>query len=107
MEINLSPKDDPKSIKLYNLLLEEQRSRYACIFKEYLDVFTWKYEYLNTYDIEIIQHRIPLKPDAKPVKKKMRQVNSMLLPVIVKEVKKSLDDKIILPLSCYDWVDNI
>ena len=63
---------------------------YASLFKEYLDVFAWKYEDLKTYDISIFKHRIPLKLDTKPVKQKLRQVNPMLLSIIEKEVSHTL-----------------
>jgi hypothetical protein len=77
------------------------------LFKEYVDVFAWKYEDLKTYDTTIIQHRIPLKPRTKPFRKKMRQVNPILLPIIEKEVKKLLDAKIIIPLRYSEWVANL
>jgi hypothetical protein len=31
-----------------------------------MDVFTWTYQDLKTYDTKIIQHVIPLKKDTKP-----------------------------------------
>jgi hypothetical protein len=77
------------------------------IFKEYVDVFAWKYEDLKTYDTSIIQHRIPLKPGTKPFKKKLRQVNPILLPIIEKEIRKLLDAKIIIPLRYSEWVENL
>ena len=39
-------------------------------FREFKDVFAWTYEDLKTYDTNIIQHIIPLKEDAKPLKHK-------------------------------------
>ena len=39
--------------------------RYAYLSKEYLNVFTCKYDNLKTYNTSIIQHRISLKRDAK------------------------------------------
>jgi hypothetical protein len=68
------------------------------LFKEYVDVFAWKYEDLKTYDTGIIQHRIPLKHGKKPFKKKPRQIIPILFPIIEQEVKKLLDAKIIIPL---------
>jgi hypothetical protein len=31
--------------------------------KELSNVFAWSYEYLTVYDIDIIQHTIPIKED--------------------------------------------
>jgi hypothetical protein len=71
---------------------------YANLFKEFIEIFAWKYKDLKTYDTSIIQHRIPLKMGSNPFKHKLRQVKPILLPVIEKELKKLLDAKIIVPL---------
>ena len=63
-----------------------------------MDIFSWSYEDLKTYDTSIIQHKIPLKPDTKTLWQKLRRINPILLPVIEKEVKKLLDGKILVPL---------
>jgi hypothetical protein len=62
---------------------------------------------LRTYDTSIIEHKIPLKEDAKPFKQKLRQINPMLLPIMEKEVKKLLDAQIIIPLRFLEWVANL
>ena len=66
--------------------------------KEFVDVFYWSYEDLNTFDTSIVQHKMPLKPTTKLFRKKLRHFNPMLLLVIEKEMKKLLDAKIIFPL---------
>jgi hypothetical protein len=48
-----------------------------------------------------------LKPRVKPFRQKLRQFNPILLPVIEKEVKKLLDEKIIVPLRYSNWVENL
>jgi hypothetical protein len=75
--------------------------------KEFSDVFAWTYEYLRTYDTSIIEKNIPLKEETKPFRKKLRQINPMLLHVMEKEVKNILDAKIIIPLRYYEWVANL
>jgi len=77
------------------------------LFKEYKDVFAWSYEELKTYDITIIEHKIPLKPGVKPFQQKMRKIDLVLLPIIEKEVKKLLDAKIIIPIRYYEWITNL
>ena len=54
-----------------------------------------------------MQHKIPLKGDAKPHKQKLRQINPLLLPSIEKEIKKLLKAKIIVPLRYSEWVENL
>ena len=68
------------------------------LLTKYKDVIAWSYEELKTYDPEIITHEIPLKPDAKPFHQRQRLVNPITKPLIMKEVQKLLDAKIIFPI---------
>ena len=62
-------------IKLSKTLLAHIKLKYIEFFKEFSDVFAWSYEDLKSYHIEIIQHKIPLKENQKPFKKKLRRIN--------------------------------
>jgi hypothetical protein len=77
------------------------------LLNKFSDIFTWTYEDLKTYDRSIIEHKIPLKEETKPFRKKLRQINPMLLSVMEKEVKRILDDNIIIPLRYSEWVANL
>jgi hypothetical protein len=88
-------------------LSKEQRVEYVKLLKDFVDVFAWKYEDLITYDTNIIEHKIPLKVEAKHFRQKLRQINPMLLPIMEKEVKKLLDAQIIIPLRYLEWVANL
>jgi hypothetical protein len=103
-ECNIGIEKDPKFVKLLSSLSREQRVEYAELLKEFADVFSWTYENLRTYNTSIIEHKIPLKEEAKPFRQKLRQINPMLLPTMEKEVKKILDAQIIVPLRYYEWV---
>jgi hypothetical protein len=70
-------------------------------------VFAWTYEDLKTYDTFVIEHKIPLKEEAKTFRQKLRQINPMLLPIMEKEVKNLLDAQIIIPLRYSNWVANL
>ena len=70
-------------------------------------MFAWSYSDLKTYDKKVMQHKIPLKPDTKPVRQKLRHLNPTLFPIIEKEIKKLWEAKIILPLRFFNWVANI
>jgi hypothetical protein len=71
-ECNIGMEKDPKYVKLLSSLSREQRAEYAEILKYFSDVFAWTYEDLRTYDTSIIEHKIPLKEEAKPFRKKLR-----------------------------------
>ena len=75
--------------------------------KEFSDVFPWTYEDPRTYDTTVIEHKIPLKEEAKQFRKKLRQTNPMLLPIMEREVKMILDAQIIVPLRKSEWIENL
>jgi hypothetical protein len=106
-ECNIGSQEEPRFVKLSNSLSSEQRAEYTELLKEFADVFAWMYEDLKTYDTSVIEHKIPLKEEAKPFRQKLRQINPMLLPVMEKEVKKLLNAQIIVPLRYSEWVANL
>ena len=65
--INLGTPDKPQNINLGVQCYDEEKSTFTKLFKEYKDVFTWSYEYLNMFDTQIMQHVIPIKEGAKQV----------------------------------------
>jgi len=74
------------------------------LLTKYKDVIAWSYEELKTYDPEIITHNIPLKLDTKPFRQRQCPVNPIIEPLIMEEVKKLLDAKIIFPVRHSTWV---
>ena len=101
-ECNIGTIDKPKIIKLSASLPPDQKPKYIDLFKEFQDVFAWSYEDLKSYDSSVIQHIIPLKPNQKPFKQKLRRINPMLLPSIEKEVQKMFKARIIAPIRFSD-----
>lgn len=72
-----------------------------------MDVFAWSYDDLEKYDLDIIQHKIPLKYGVKPHRQNLRQINPLLLAPIENEVKKLMQEKIIVPLRYLDLDSNL
>ena len=97
-DCNIGLAEKPKMIKLSKSLPPDQKPKYVDLFKEFQDVFAWSYEDLKSYDTSVIQHTIPLKPNQKPFKQKLRIINPVLLPLIEKEVKRMFEAGIIAPI---------
>jgi ribonuclease HI len=91
VECNIGTPEEPKFVKLSRSLTREQRAEYTELLREFANMFSWTYEDLKTYDTSIIEHNIPVKEEAKPFRKKLRQINPMLLHVMEKEVKNLLE----------------
>ena len=85
-ECSIGTDTKPKMIKLLKNLPPQEKEKYMELLKEYQDVFAWSYEDLKAYDTSIIQHKIPIKDDQKPFKKKLRRINPVLLPLIEKRI---------------------
>ena len=93
-------------VKISKSLSYEERKIYIKVLREFIIFFTWSYEDMKIYDTNIIQHNIPLNPNTKPFRWKLRRINPILLLFIEKEVKKLIDAKIIIPLRYSTWVEN-
>jgi len=106
-ECNIGTLEKPKIIKLSKSLPPDQKPKYVDLLKEFQDVFAWSYEDLKSYDTSVIQDRIPLKPNQKPFKHKLRRINPMLLPSIEKEVQKMFKAGIIAPIRFSEWISNL
>lgn len=77
------------------------------MLKQYSNVFAWSYDDSKLYDTSVIRHTIPLKANEKPFKQKPRRVNSLLFPLIEKEIRKLFNAKIIVSLRHSKWLANI
>jgi hypothetical protein len=63
--VNLGTLEQPKYINPGTCCSEVEKHTFMQLFKKYLDVFTWTYEYLNIYDTRIIHQVIPIKGGVK------------------------------------------
>jgi hypothetical protein len=92
-DFNIGTTNDPKLIKIFKNLPEQEWREYLALLKKYTKVFAWRYEDIKVYDTSIIQHTIPIKEDAKPFRKKLKRINPFLLPLIERESKISLKQR--------------
>ena len=49
------------------------RAEFIAFLTEYVDVFAWSYDDMVGLDVEIVVHTLPLNPDVKLVKQKLRR----------------------------------
>ena len=99
--------EHPKMVKLSKALPQKVKAKYISLLSSFADVFAWDYSDLKTYDTNIIQHTIPIKPNQKPFSQKLRRLNPKLLPSIKKEVKRLYKSRIIVPIRFSDWISNL
>ena len=106
-EVNIGAAENPKMVKLSKSLSPKVKKEYVRLLSSFSNVFAWDYSDLKTYDTNIIQHTIPIKPNQKPFRQKLRRINPKLLSLIEKEVNRLYKSGIIVPIRFSDWISNL
>ena len=65
-------------MKMGSQLGEEEIKEYSELVDEYSDTFAWSYDELKGILREMMEHRIPLIPGARPIRQKERRMNPRL-----------------------------
>ena len=107
VSINLGNEEDPRMVQIGSTLSSEEHEQLVDLLKEFQDVFAWSYEDMPGIDPEIVQHRIPLYPDAKPVKQKLRRIQPDWALKIKEEVTKQINVGFLMVTEYPTWVANI
>jgi ribonuclease HI len=106
-KVNLGTNENPQCINLGLGCSQQEKAAFIKLFKEFKDVFAWTYDDLKTFDPNIIQHVIPMKPQTLPFQQKLRKMHPKLEPTVQKELNKLLNAKIIFPVRHTQWVSNL
>ena len=56
-----------RQIKMGSNLDEEEVKEYSDLVEEFSDTFVWSYDELKGIPREMVEHRIPLIPGARPI----------------------------------------
>ncbi|KAF5933234.1 hypothetical protein HYC85_029405 [Camellia sinensis] len=64
ISINVGIEKDPRLVQIGSTLSSEECEHSVALLKDLKDVFVWSYEDMLGIDPEIVQHRIPLDPEA-------------------------------------------
>lgn len=105
--IDLGTKEQPKEIQIGTSLSQSEKSELIELLESYLDVFAWSYEDMPGLDPNIVQHHLPLLPDAKPIKQKLRRMNSKWSVQVKEEIEKQVKAGFLRVIEYSDWLANI
>ena len=89
--VNVGTEKDPRLVQIGASLASEERERVGALLKDFKEVFAWSYEDMPGIDPEIVQHRIPLDPEARSVKQKLKRIRPDWALKIKEEVTKQID----------------
>jgi len=86
--VNLGTEEDKKEIKIGASLDASIKERVIELLREFADVFAWSYKDMPGLDPEVVEHRLPLKPECPLVKQKLRRSHPDMALKIKEEVRK-------------------
>jgi len=105
--INLGTEEDKKEIKIGALLDAKVKERVVELLREYFDIFAWSYKNMPGLDPDVVEHRLPLKPECPPVKQKLRRSHPDMALQIKEEVRKQIDVGLLVTSEYPQWLANI
>ena len=77
-------------VQIGSALTPDETQLLTDLLREFEDVFAWSHQDMPGIDPEIVEHRIPLFPDAKPVKQRLRRMRPDWAHKIKEEVTKAV-----------------
>ena len=96
-----------KTTKIGTTLSPEMRTRLIRFLKENLDVFTWSHENMPGISLEVIQHKLNVDPERKPVQQRRKTFASERDQAITEEVTKLLTVGFIREVYYPEWLANV
>uniref|UniRef100_A0A2N9IU39 G-patch domain-containing protein n=1 Tax=Fagus sylvatica TaxID=28930 RepID=A0A2N9IU39_FAGSY len=89
--INLADEgEEPREVKIGTRCATEQKEALIALLREFHEIFAWSYQDMPGLDTDIVVHKIPLKPECKPVKQALRRMKPEVILKIKEEVEKQL-----------------
>ncbi|KAK8705215.1 hypothetical protein V6N13_048821 [Hibiscus sabdariffa] len=105
--LNLGTSEDRKEVKIGTTLSEENKKDLVALLQEFRDVFAWTYQDMPGLSTDIVVHKLPIKPECKPVQQKLRRMRPDMLLKIKEEVKKQFEAGFLEVAKYPEWVANI
>ncbi|XP_050920361.1 uncharacterized protein LOC127137996 [Lathyrus oleraceus] len=69
----MGSEDNNNEVKIRELLCPDVKKRVVEFLRDYVDVFAWSYQDMPGLGTDIMEHRLPLKPECPPIKHKLRR----------------------------------
>uniref|UniRef100_A0A2N9GI78 RNase H type-1 domain-containing protein n=1 Tax=Fagus sylvatica TaxID=28930 RepID=A0A2N9GI78_FAGSY len=71
----------------------EQKEALIALLREFHEIFAWSYQDMPGLDTDIVVHKIPLKPECKPVKQALRRMKPEVILKIKEEGGKAIEGR--------------
>ncbi|MCO5573196.1 hypothetical protein L7F22_026963 [Adiantum nelumboides] len=103
-EWNLGSKEDPKMIKINKHLKKELKDKAWNLFLKFKDVFAWERTDPKGVHPKVCQHKIPLKPNARPIRLRRYRMNPNYAKMVKEENDNLLKARFITEVASSDWL---
>jgi hypothetical protein len=75
--------EEPKEVKIGTHFTIEKKEALIALLREFYEIFAWSYQDMPGLDTDIVVHKIPLKPECKPVRQALRRMK----PEVILKIK--------------------
>ncbi|XP_072090484.1 uncharacterized protein [Arachis hypogaea] len=106
-EVNLGTHDDVRITYICKDLVDPFRTEIFNLLHEFKDCFAWDYHEMPGLDRSLVEHRLALKPNARPVKQTPRRFAPEINMKIKEEIERLIKAKFIRTTRYVEWVSNI
>ena len=96
-----------KTTRIGTMLSPRMRTRLIQFLKENLDVFAWSHEDMPGISTEVMQHKLNVNPEKKPVQQRRRAFALERDQAVREEVTKLLTTGFIREVYYPDWLANV
>jgi hypothetical protein len=105
--VNIGTNEEPIMVRVGKSTPKEEKEEIIKLLREYRDVLAFTSDELKVYREDLIQHTIPLKEESNPFRKKLRNINPKIAPLVQKELQKMLATIIIAQTRHSSWCSNL
>ena len=106
-EVELVEGMTTKTTRIRTTLSHEMRSMLVQFLKENLDVFAWSHEDMLGISPKVIEHKLNVNPEKKPIQQKRRVFAPKWNQAITDEVNKLLTAGFIHEVYYPEWLANV
>jgi hypothetical protein len=86
---------------------KEFKDQIVELLKEYKDCYAWDYNEMSGLSRKVVELKLPIRPDKKPVKQIPRRFAPQILPKIKEEIERLLKCGFIRTARYVDWLANV
>ena len=106
-EVNLGDNPIKRPTYVSAKVTKEFKERIVELLKEYKDYFAWDYNEMSGLSQEMVELKLPIRLDKKPVKQIPRRFAPQILSKIKEEIERLLKSKFIRTARYVDWLANV